>query len=292
MLARMNHDRLFRFRRVAGLACIPLSLGAPSLAQSSEVGAEPLAVHPGRAWTIQFEPMLWAPALRGDLRVPGGPTFDVESLNLDESRLAPAGEVTIRADKWSFFFSGFGFSYDETANARETIIAAGPVTIAPGQAVRSELDFYSFQATVGYEVFSNFFDEPDDHPEDEVRLSLDVFGGVRYFDANLDLTPLAGAGSAMNDGQWVQPIGGVRLTIDLPYRTGVEVSLDGGGWGGDQSSFAWNIAAAFYWAFHENAGLEIGFRNLASDLQDGEGANEFNFDAALMGLFGSVIIRF
>lgn len=294
-------DRRATAWRLAASACLtagaaPVALStAPEPPAADAAAATPPPIHPGRAWTIQFEPMLWAPALRGDLKVPGGPSFDVESLNLDEPNLAPAGEVTIRAEKWSFFFSGFGLSFDETATARESIIDAGPVTIGAGQRTRSELDFFSFQATAGYEVWSRFFDPPEFNPADEVRASLDLCAGARYFDANLDLAPVGGAAAASSDGQWVQPIAGARLCLDLPYRTGVEITGDVGGWGfGDDgdSSFAWNLTAAFFWAFHDNAGLEIGFRVLGGDLQDGEGANEFNFDAVLMGLFGSVIVRF
>lgn len=260
-----------------------LSAG-PALAQGSAesaVGQPAAARHPGREWVVQFEPMLWVPALRGDLRAPGAGRFDVETVNLDESRLAPAGEVTFQADKLSFQFSGFGFNVDDTVGAANTI---GP--IGAGTAVRTEFELSSIEGAVGYEIWT-----PIDRPEDEVRLSFDIYAGARFFDADLVLTPAAGAAFA-GDGQWVQPMGGVKMNLDLPWRTGIELSVDGGGWGGDESSFAWDITVAFFWVFHDHAGVEIGFRHLQMDLQDGSGAGAFEVDSALAGLFASVIIRF
>jgi hypothetical protein len=212
-------------------------------------------------WAIRFEPMIWAPALRGDLTVNGGAVIDVENVDADENEIAPAGTLTIRADQWSFQFRGFGFNVDEPA---------------------ATIDLFGFDGTVGYRL-PMVIDDPDR----EVRLGFDIFGGVRVH--SLDLS----VGAAQTDDVWAEPIVGGRMAIDLPHGFGLDLSASGGGLpSGEDSSFSWDITVAFSWMFAENAGLEIGFRHLQMDLLEGDGADESEFDAALAGLFGAVVIRF
>lgn len=212
-------------------------------------------------WTIRIEPMVWAPALRGDISLPGTASIDVEDLDADENEISPAGRVTIRADKWSFLFRGFAFGVDEDA---------------------AEIELAGFDLTAGYNIWT-----PIDDSDNEVRLAFDLFGGARIH--SLD----ASIGAAENDNTWFEPIGGARVELDLPHRFGMNVSLDGGGFSsGEDSSFSWDVTVAFTWQPVDNVGLEIGFRHLQMDLTEGDGANESEFDAALAGLFGGVVIRF
>jgi hypothetical protein len=243
------------------LLSAPLALAPAALAQDSDDDANPAAARPWNDWTIKVEPMVWAPALRGDIKMPGAASIDVEAIDADENEITPAGRVTIRADKWSFNFRGFAFSVDEDA---------------------ADIDLAGFDLTAGYTLWT-----PIDDAGHEVRLAFDLFGGARIH--SLD----ASIGAADSDNTWFEPIIGGRANLDLPYRFGLSVSFDGGGFpSGEDSSFSWDITVAFTWMPVENVGLEIGFRHLQMDLTEGDGADEFEFDAALAGLFGAVVIRF
>lgn len=238
-------------------------------------------------WTIRLEPMVWAPALRGDVGLPGGSTLDLETVEADENEIIPAGRATLRFDDWSVMFRGFAFGLDTTATASNGF-ALGSGAIAAGDRVSTELDLAGFDLTLGYTIWT-----PIDRPQDEVRLAFDLFAGARLHSLDLSIAEAAGGAESSADNTWFEPIGGVRLALDLPYRFALGVSLDAGGFStGDDSSFSWDITVGFTWRPIENVGLEIGFRHLQMDLSDGEGAREFEFDGALAGLFGAIVIQF
>lgn len=239
------------------LAALLLAAHAHAQTPESTPGAPPAWAD----WTIRIEPMIWAPALRGDIKMPGAASIDVETLNADEVEISPAGRVAIRADKWSFLFRGFAFAVDEDD---------------------ADIDLAGFDLTAGYNIWT-----PIDDPDHEVRLAFDLYGGARIH--SLD----ASIGASDSDNTWFEPMGGGRLNLDLPYRFGLNLSFDAGGFtSGEDSSFSWDITVGFTWMAMENIGLEIGFRHLQMDLVEGDGTDEFEFDAALAGLFGSIVIRF
>ncbi len=231
-----------------------------AVAQSSD--STPIDAAPQWAdWTIRVEPMVWAPALRGDIKMPGAAFVDVEAINADGVEVTPAGRVTIRADKWSFLFRGFAFALDNDATT---------------------FDLSGFDLAAGYSVWT-----PINDTENEVRLAFDLFGGARIH--SLD----ASIGAADSDNTWFEPIGGARVNLDLPHRFDIILSVDGGGFtSGSDSSYSVDITIAFSWMPLQNVGLEIGFRHLQMDLIEGEGTDEFEFDGALAGLFGAVVFRF
>lgn len=237
-------------------------------------------------WSIKIEPMVWAPALRGDVELPRSSSVDLELLDADENEVIPAGRVTIRSDKWSFQFRGFGFSLDETADAGGAFNLGGNA-VAPGDALRTEIDLAGFDLTAAYTVWT-----PIDDPANEVRLAFDLHAGARIHSVETEVAEVGG-GSVRASDTWGEPIGGVNATLDLPHGLGLDLSLDAGGFAtGDDSSFSWDITVAFSWRFIPNAGIEIGFRHLDMNLSEGDGADEFVFDAALAGLFGAIVIRF
>lgn len=234
-------------------------------------------------WIVRFEPNVWVPALRGDVSVPNSSSIDVEDIGADENEPAPAGRITFRADRWRILFRGFGFSLDETAGA-DRAFTLGGAAIAAGDRINTDLSFSSFDAVAGYELFV-----PIDDKENDVRLAFDIIGGVRVTSVDLDLSQQAGAASSGGDNVWAMPIIGGRMALDLPRGFGLDLTFDGGGLPTDDDAFTWDITVAFSWMATNNLGVEIGFRHLDSTLSDGDA---LEFDAALAGLFGAVVIRF
>lgn len=245
------------------------------------------ALEGAEAWTIRFEPMVWAPALRGDIKLPASSAIDVETIGADENEIIAAGRLTLRADRWSFQFRGFSFSLDESAAATDAFTLGGAGAIA-GTNVLTDLDLAGFDLTVGYRIWT-----PLEDVEREVRIGFDIHGGARVH--SLDISVRTAAALGAEENTWIEPIGGARMSIDLPQGFGVNVAFDAGGFpSGDDSSFSWDITVAFSWMFlsDRRGGLEIGFRHLDMNLNEGEGAGELEFDAALAGLFGAIVIRF
>lgn len=239
------------------------------------------------AWeyTLEIKPMLWAPALRGNIRLPGSGTIDVEDVGVDESRLAPAGQAEIRSGKWFARLRAFGFSIDTDGRAGTGFELDGE-SVSAGDRTDASVEFFGADLRIGYDLWEPVRDEARD-----VRLVIGLYGGARLFDVDTAIS--SGGASARGNETWLQPIVGARLGIDLPAGFGVEVTGDVGGFvSGDDESFSWDITAAFTWRWENRVGLEIGFRHLDSDLSSGSGSGEYEFDAALAGLYGAVVIRF
>lgn len=257
----------------------PASASAP--AQSPDAPADP------RTWSVQFEPQMWFPALRGDIEMPGGSLFDVETLDLDEPELSPAGELSIRGGDWIFQFNGFAFDVEAASRADDAFAAGGGAgAVAVGDRVEYELDYGAFEFNMGKHVWSVPLKDADD-----VAVDFDLYAGARAY--ALDLRLETGSGVSSHDAQWADALVGMRMRLDLPHGFGLETAVDvGGGAFGVDGSFSWDITVAFTWVYENTAGIEIGFRHLSVDTVEGEGAEEFEFDNALAGLFGAVVIRF
>jgi len=251
-------------------------------AQEASVEAAPTEV--SWRYTLEVKPMLWAPALRGDIKLPQSGSVNVEDIGADESRLAPAGQVELRGGDWFVRFRGFGFSINPDSRAGSNFDLDGEA-VSRGDATESSIDYYGFDLRVGYDLWQPVKDEARN-----VRLAIGLYGGARLFNIESEIS--AGGASSSAQETWLQPVIGARLGIDLPHGFGVEVTGDLGWWPGGDESFSWDITAAFTWRWENRLGLEIGFRHLYSDLSAGSGAGEYEFDASLAGLYGALVIRF
>ncbi len=239
------------------------------------------------SWTVQVEPVLWYPALFGDMSVSGGATFDVESYGLDENEASPAGEITFRSSDqdgaWWFVFSGFSFS-TEGGEVADGIVNIGGPLVEAGDRLDFDFRFTSVEGFVEYAL-------PAIVDENDVRWWFNLCGGARLYDLSLD-TDVNGSPATSDDNTWFEPVGGVRMVLELPHGFGMDLATNIGGFAnGDDSSMSWSISVGFTWQFCKNAAAEIGFRHLGVDLEDGED-EPFMFDGALAGLWGSVVIRF
>lgn len=274
---------------------LALACAAPVLGQdAADAAAAPTPSerslkleHPLQKYVVSLEPMIWAPGLRGDIKLPNSSKIDVETTDADESQIAPMGRATIRADRLSFQFRGFGFSNDDSGRAGDPFTLDG-AAIGAGTRVENDIEVYSFDATVGWELPAVI-----DNQTEEVRLAFAVTGGARVTSIDMSIAPSGGGAGASLDNVWGMPILGGRMTLDLPHRLGLMVAGDVGWLPIDsEEAFSWDITVSFFWMALENVGIEIGFRHMQSDLEDGEGARRGEFDAALAGLFGAVVIRF
>jgi len=242
------------------------------------------------AWRVQVEPILWFPSLAGDLKVASRRSFAVDSLDMDDPQLTPAGQVKLRTGaepgSWWFVFSGFGFGIDGTESAGSSITAGG-LDFDRGDRVSYDFELTSFEFTAEY-VLPPILNRPDD----EVRLGFNIYAGARVYDVDVTIGE-PGGDEVGRDNYWFEPILGVRMLMELPRGFAIDLSVDGGWFSsGDDESSSWDLMVAFLWRFHSHGFAEIGFRHFSPYLSTGSGDDEFEFDGRLAGLWASVGFTF
>ncbi len=240
-------------------------------------------------WVVQFEPGVWFPALEADLKTPGSSgVARSQALDIDEPEAAPYGEIHIRTGDWRVTLAGFAFLVDETRSAQESF-SIGAVSGAAGESVDTDLDYISLQVTAAYQFYERDFAGEDDGIA--ARMFAEVMGGVRTYDVDLEVS--SGGATARGDEFWIEPVIGARFGIELAEQLTIDIAATAGAMPlGDHSSTSWSATAGAQWRFMDNAGVQFGFRHQFTNLEDGDGDDEFSLDGSLSGLFLSVVVRF
>lgn len=247
-------------------------------------------------WTIRLEPYVGYIAPAGDLRLPSATTrggeIELTDLNLDSPNLVPTGRIQARRGKWTIGFSGLAFSADDQGSTQSASGQLGGVAIAPGDRLVSDLSYESFDLLVSYRFWQH---NSETNASGRTRLSagLDAVGGLRFHHADFDIrnspavAPAPGAVlNASADEFFAEPVLGLRLDLAFDERFGIEVESIAGGFGaGDRSSGSFSIDAGFAYRPVHWAGVKVGYRLLVFGLNDGEGAEEFDWAGSMAGLY-------
>ncbi|MBI4831467.1 MAG: hypothetical protein HY801_07915, partial [Candidatus Lindowbacteria bacterium] len=129
-------------------------------------------------------------------------------------------------------------------------------------------------------------------------LVFDVLAGGRYFYLNNEIEiegtgPLGLDVDVDESKDWVDPIVGGRVFLDLSDKFKVGLRADVGGFDvGNTSDFAWNVLAALGYDLSENTTLWAGYRHLEVDYDDGSGSDLFVYDVEMSGPIVGMAIRF
>ncbi len=276
----------------AAPAATPADTPAPSDDPALKLNLSPLPT-----WTVQVEPVVWYAGPAGDLTLPGGAgEVQLSTLNLDTSRVSPAAEIHINADRWRFSFSGADYSADieTTSNSAFQI---GSLSVADNDTMRNQYDWTTVQLTAGYLFWTHDFAAASEKPEDAVPavLRLYAFGGGRLHDIDISLQSLAPAraGTTGTDQFYAELIVGARAELELAEDFTLDLELSGGGMAdSDRSIASFDIIAGFQWRPCENVGLQIGWRQLAYWLSDADADQEFSLNGETAGVYAGVVIRF
>lgn len=299
----------------------PTAPAPPAHASGTETGADTGGAEQGIAsyrfpWTVRVEPRAWWVSPSGSVRLPGstaagnGGEVKIERLNLDTPRFAPYGEVTIRTPiepdgsggDWRLTFGGGSYSLDRDQTTADTGFQIGSVSVNPGDAMRTGFDMTLFEATAGYRFYGYDFKAGSQRPEEAFDAALDVFavGGVRLYDVGIEVQRLTGSGgvgggATVADSQqvFVEPFAGVRCEMELARNFEADLQVSVGGFAdSDKSSLSLDIQVGFAWRPWDQAGIQIGWRQIAYQLSDGQAPLEFEYNGRMAGLFAGVTVRF
>ena len=264
----------------------------PGLAIAQDEPADPLDQVGG--WTVQAEPSAWYVSPAGRFRLPGatGAGFHnqiLDDLGLDSPRLAPLGEVHVRADDWRFTLGGLYVSADGS-RVQNGAGSAGPIAYAAGDTIGTDFQITSVELLAARQPFARFTPGRFD-------AGIDLMVGVRLFDLQVDMSVTPAGGSAPTttsaDGFFGVPIIGAKLNMEIADHFTVDARTTIGYLAvGDTQTTTWDIMVGGTWRPTEHFGLQIGYRHLDIDLEDGRGLGELRYDGSLAGLYVGGQIRY
>jgi len=108
-----------------------------------------------------------------------------------------------------------------------------------------------------------------------------LYAGARYNSLDLELNgPLGINPSATED--WWDPVVGARVSLPLGKKFSFNVSGDIGGFGVG-SDLAWQAFPYFNWQFTKWGSLQVGYRFLYTDYENGSGLDRFKYDIMSQG---------
>ncbi len=248
-------------------------------------------------WTVRLEPAVWLVSPSGSVRLPGASSKSVriEQLNIDTPEVRPSGEIHLSTDRWRLSF--FGSEYDQrTRFVSEDPFQVGNVDIDVGDTVQVDFDFTIVEAAAGYRVWTHDFDENSSNFAKTIDADLQLYliGGLRLYDIDFDVREIGGEGGrSATDQLFIEPIIGVRGELELMRDFTIDLQMSGGGYfDSDRTTASVDIVVGFQWRPHPNVGVQIGWRQVAYWLDDGDGADAFEYNGGMAGIQGGLVIRF
>lgn len=279
----------------------------PAAAEPAPADAPAIAADREPWWTIRLEPSVWYVGPSGKIKMPvstdsapstGAPSDKVRinTLDADDTKLRPAGALTIASNLLRFQFSGADFD-GGGGRTLDSSFRLGPIDFAPGDDVDTSISFGTYELTGGIRFYHTDFGQSAGKTTgwfEDVQLGAFALAGVRLYDVEVTVDRRGPSPAGVESSHvWIEPIIGARLELEFNDEFGVWLQASGGAMPlDDHSSSSFDIAVGFEWRPVRNFSLQLGFRQLAFGLSDGEDLEEFQWDGRLAGLFTGVVIRF
>ncbi len=270
-------------------------VGPPALAQGDAADPGPRR-DPARL-RLSAEPSLWYVAPGGTVTMPrSGPgasdSFELFDVAMDAPRASPYVEINIRNDEWGLTFRGFQYSAEDRAWVAAGAFNLGDVAIAPGDLVRSTLDFGSFELEGAYRLQRPKVLARRSSGTPRMEVELDAIAGVRVYDFDLAFERVAPTpGAARASETFFEVLAGLKGALEIHEQLTVDLHLSVGGMVGDRQVLSIDISPGFTWRPHPNLGVQIGYRQLFFDLSR-QGPEPFEWTGATAGLFFGLVLRF
>lgn len=243
---------------------ITLSAFAASIFSASQLLAGTTAIAPGpepvmtttteSGWFFTLGLYAWGAGLGGDIGAAGfvAPVDLKFSDILETLDMTAMGMMELRKGPWWFQLEGLYLRNSEGNEIAYTPIRQTPIS-ADLVAKTTRLE-----AIAGYRFMDNG------------RTSVDLFGGVVYYDISneLDLRGQLLSTTIKSSENWFDPTIGMRVRHRFNDRWSTSLRGEVGGFG-VSSDFLWQAAALFGYDINESSTCYFGWRHAAVDYQNG-----------------------
>lgn len=253
-----------------------------------------------RSWTIRTQPYAWYVGPSGDVKIGGAggnrAKLDVDDAGLDSPRLSPGGQLDVNfGQKWRLSVGGFHYESGDDTGVATNSGGVGDFTVSAGDVIQSKLEFWSVQAAMGYQFVHRALGTMQSG-DPRILFDLEGFAGLRVMDAQFDINFRSGAASGNSTSAsdtFYEPMIGIRSEAEFArqFTMDLQSSFGTGPWG-STSSWSWDIMVGGTWRPFENVGVRIGYRQLAFDLDSGDGSGGLQYRGALAGLLIGIELRF
>lgn len=281
---------------VLGVPQQPPTAAAPAAVETNPVGKElfpdGVLTPPDERYKVRLEPSVFFVAPGGTLRLPGSSTatLKLENVDLDRPRMSPFAELHVRSGDWRVSLSGFAVSLNDVVTFAPQAGQIGGLAFAAGSRINSSINFATGDCLVARELGAP--DSISGKRDPDLAVSFEAFGGLRFYDVsfNFDLP----GGSLGADQFFLQPVVGLKSTLNVVEKFTIDVQMSVGGFtdGADHSSLSYDILVGFMYRPVENVGIQIGYRLYIFDLNDGPENARFDYQGAMAGVYGGVVVRF
>lgn len=234
-------------------------------------------------WRVKFQPYVWIPAkIDVDSTVSGATahldlTFS-EVLDDFDSIFALSGRIEAWKGDWGLIFDGMYVNIE------------GEFYVDPaGPGPTEELDVDVAQSMVDLGIGWRIIDKPVG--EKDVRLLVDLFGGMRYQylkqEIDLSIGPTVGTSK-----DWLEIMIGGRAAWQLNENWAFGVRGDASGFGiGSATDLTWNFYAGFDYRIKPTFDFIFGYRYFNIDYSNGTGIQEFGLDGTMHGPYIAATFR-
>lgn len=227
-------------------------------------------------WRASFNSWVWMLGVEGDIGVRGR-TADVSAdfgdiLEVSDSVLAFSGRLEIGYGRLGVFVDGL---YSKLGADDQS----GPLGIA-------EIDVEFEMALIDFGLMYRIAEwEPTGGgAANSMNASLDLYAGGRYTNLEIELDP-ANLPTFDQSRDWLDPIVGAKVVLPFAERWHIMANGDVGGFG-VESDFTWSATAVLGYSFSlfdHPASVFFGYRAIGQDYSDGDGNEEFTWDAVNHG---------
>lgn len=259
---------------------------------------EPQANNDSRtSWHVQVELMARYTGPAGEIRLPGGSVrgslAKLEDLDVDSPRLMPGFDISFRNGDWRINAIGLFYDIDDRVATAEEDLQLGPIFVADGQRSSVSHSYAQFDFRLARTILDAPVGPITDHEGHKMRFRLDAEVGLRIYDFEFEVANLdSGAGSFTDDRTFFEPHAGFKAAFNIYEDITVDLYTNFGAWPFDAQAFSWDIGVGFQWRPVDYVGVQIGYRSTIFLLNEGSGANEFEWSGSYQGLHAGLQLRF
>ena len=295
--SRLPHDWLARAQALAQAASVGNAGGQGSAepflfseqAKSLPAADEPSAdatptTAPQKSWEVKFKVYSWLTAINGRAgRGSNVSSLDVDYCdvidNLDLIECMVPVNLEARVGRWGAYVDLFYIRLEDRAQ--------GPLGLATAdlEGKQTILEIAGFYRVGTWPCM----------PARTSSLTLDILAGARYnrLEGNIGLQLPRNRISVGGTREWWDPFIGPRLTWQVTEKLGLFGRVDVGGFGLDNSShFAWQYIAGAQYDITRNCFIELGYRMLDTDFEEGSGSDKFTYDVRTSGPYLALGVKF